>query len=70
MKLSDAVNVLGLSGHVAPKEVKAAYRVAAMKYHPDRSPAGAEMMKIINAAYDVLKPSKQSRKVLAERAGG
>jgi len=55
MKLSDAVKVLGLSGHVTPKEAKSAYRVAAMKYHPDRNPAGAEMMKIINEAYDVLK---------------
>ena len=55
MKLSDAVRVLGLSGHVTPKEAKAAFRVAAMKYHPDRNPAGAEMMKIVNEAYDVLK---------------
>ena len=31
------------------------YRQAALKFHPDRNPAGAEMMKIINAAYDVLK---------------
>lgn len=55
MKISDAVKVLGLSGDVTPKDVKAAYRVAAMKYHPDRNPAGADMMKIINAAYDALK---------------
>ena len=26
-----------------------------MKFHADRNLAGAEMMKIINAAYDVLK---------------
>ena len=25
-----------------------------MTYHPDRNPAGAEMMKVINAAYDIL----------------
>ena len=54
MKLSDAVKVLVLSGHVTPKEAKAAYRVAAMKYHPGRNPAGAEMMKIVNAAYGAL----------------
>ena len=50
MKLSDAAQVLGLSSEVAPEDVKRAYRKAAMTYHPDRNPAGAEMMKIINAA--------------------
>ena len=26
-----------------------------MQYHPDRNPAGLEMMKVINSAYDALK---------------
>lgn len=55
MKITDAAQILELSGHVSPGDVKRAYRSAAMKYHPDRNPAGAEMMKIVNAAYDVLK---------------
>ena len=55
MKITDAANILGLSGNVTHKDVKHAYRKAAMKYHPDRNPAGAEMMKVINAAYDALK---------------
>lgn len=55
MKLSDAANILGLSGEVTPQDVKAAYRKAAMTYHPDRNPAGAEMMKIINAAFETLR---------------
>ena len=55
MKITDAAQILELSGHVSPEDVKRAYRTAAMKYHPDRNPAGAEMMKIVNAAYDVLK---------------
>ena len=55
MKLNDAAQILGLSGEVTREEVKRAYRQAALKFHPDRNPAGAEMMKIINAAYDVLK---------------
>ncbi|WP_133471323.1 J domain-containing protein [Paraglaciecola marina] len=55
MKITDAANLLGLSGHVTKQDIKKAYRAAALKYHPDKNPAGAEMMKIINAAFDVLK---------------
>ena len=55
MNVYDAAKILGLSGEVTPEQVKAAYRQACKKYHPDRNPAGEEMMKIINQAYDVLK---------------
>ena len=55
MKVTDAAKILGLSGLVTPDAIKQAYRQAAMTYHPDRNPAGAEMMKIINAAYDELR---------------
>ncbi|ODS24767.1 molecular chaperone DnaJ [Candidatus Endobugula sertula] len=55
MNIQDAAKILQLVGEITPKIAKAAYRKAAMEYHPDRNPAGAEMMKIINAAYDVLK---------------
>ncbi|MEE8206873.1 MAG: J domain-containing protein [Nitrospinaceae bacterium] len=55
MKQSDAAKILGLDGQVSPAMVKEAFRAAAMKYHPDINPAGLEMMKIINQAYDALK---------------
>lgn len=55
MKITDAAKLLNLSGDVTSKDIKKAYRAAALKYHPDKNPAGAEMMKIINAAFDVLK---------------
>ena len=55
MKITDAANLLELSGNVTSSDIKKAYRAAALKYHPDKNPAGAEMMKIINAAFDVLK---------------
>jgi curved DNA-binding protein CbpA len=55
MKLTDAAHILGLSGTITPDDVKRCYRQAAMHYHPDRNPAGVEMMKLINAAYEVLK---------------
>jgi len=72
MNIKDAANILGLTGEVTPKDAKVAYRKAAMKYHPDRNPAGADMMKIINAAYDVLKeytgdiPSNDNQSAEAE----
>jgi curved DNA-binding protein CbpA len=55
MKITDAANVLGLSGIVTKQDIKKAYKAAALKYHPDKNPAGAEMMKVINAAFEALK---------------
>lgn len=49
-----AAKVLGISGEITPEIVKAAYRRAAMKYHPDRNPAGLVMMKAVNAARAAL----------------
>lgn len=55
MNIKDAARLLNITGSVTPPEIKKAYRKAAHQYHPDRNPAGAEMMKLINTAYDVLK---------------
>ena len=55
MNIYDAAKLLGVSGTVTQEDIKKAYRQAAQQFHPDRNPAGAEMMKMINAAYDVLK---------------
>ena len=49
-----AAKVLGITGEITPEIVKQAYRRAAMKYHPDRNPAGLVMMKAVNAARAVL----------------
>lgn len=54
---TDHYEVLGVSQTADGKEIKAAYRKLAMKYHPDRNPGdnGAEeRFKQINAAYAVL----------------
>lgn len=55
MNIYDAAKILSVSGDVTPEQVKAAYVAACKKYHPDINPAGAEMMKVVNAAYDVLR---------------
>ena len=55
MTPQDAAKILGLDGKITKADVKKAYRATALKYHPDKNPAGAEMMKLVNAAFDVLK---------------
>jgi len=55
MNIYDAAKILRLDGDVTPDIAKAAYREACKKYHPDLNPAGEDMMKIVNAAYDALK---------------
>lgn len=56
MNIQDALNILGLTqGNVTPADIKQAYRKACSTYHPDRNPAGLEMMKLINKAYEIAK---------------
>jgi hypothetical protein len=54
MNKFEAVKILNLTGEINQEAVKQAYRRACMKYHPDRNPAGLEMMKLINVAYELL----------------
>lgn len=55
MNKSYAVSILGIEGEITSETVEKAYRRACMKYHPDRNPAGLEMMKAVNLAYAALK---------------
>lgn len=55
MTIIDAIKVLQLGNILDPDTTKKAYRKAARKYHPDVNPAGEQMMKLINAAFDLLK---------------
>lgn len=55
MNKLDAAKILNISGDLTPAIIKTAYRKASALYHPDRNPAGAEMMKAVNEAYNTLK---------------
>ena len=55
MTIKEALAILNVEvGQATPETIKAAYRRAAQKYHPDLNPAGGEMMKLINLAREVL----------------
>ncbi|MHA6187823.1 J domain-containing protein [Escherichia coli] len=54
MNIQQALNIFGLSGELTEKDIKKAYKQAALKFHPDRNPIGADMMKAVNAAFDFL----------------
>ena len=57
--------LLGVDPRAGPKEIKAAYHRLARRYHPDVNPgnvAAEELLKQINAAYEVLSdPEKRAR---------
>jgi curved DNA-binding protein CbpA len=55
--------ILGVSQHAKYREIKAAYRRLALKYHPDRnsSPVSENSIKIINAAFEVLSDKDKRR---------
>lgn len=56
MNHKDALSILSVTqSHVTPEDIKLAYRRAAAKFHPDCNPAGLEMMKLVNLAYEALK---------------
>ena len=55
--------ILQVDPSAEPEVIAAAYRPVARKYHPDvkPSPAAAERMKKLNAAYDVWSDSARRR---------
>ena len=66
ISVSEAYDILGVEGNASDAEIKKAYRVLAMMYHPDKFASlgdeavrqATESMKQINAAWDVLKSAR------------
>ena len=50
----DAAQLLGVDKDADDKTIRKAYRKAAMKFHPDKNPAGREMFEKIQVAYEML----------------
>jgi DnaJ-class molecular chaperone len=75
MTLEEAREILGLGLKASRREIRAAYRRGARRWHPDRAPAGAEgqyrsRMQEINAAYQVIQKFLEDyRYDLVEPAG-
>ena len=66
ISVSEAYNMLGVSGDFSDSEIKKAYRALAMKYHPDNAASlgdeairqATESMKQINMAWEVVKMAR------------
>ena len=69
ISVSEAYDILGVEGNASDAEIKKAYRVLAMMYHPDKVSSlgdeavrqATESMKQINAAWDVVKYARGMR---------
>ncbi|MCP4115789.1 MAG: DnaJ domain-containing protein [Desulfobacteraceae bacterium] len=64
MNQGDYYQILGVSPETDAKEIKAAYRDLALKYHPDRNendPEAADKMSRVNEAYAVLSDDGKRR---------
>jgi curved DNA-binding protein len=65
MEYKDYYKILGVDRNADDKDIKRAYRLLALKYHPDKNPGdkqAEERFKEINEAYEVLGDPEKRRK--------
>jgi len=54
MTKTEAIKIIKPEGD-SIEDIKRAYRMCALEFHPDRNPNGLHMMQLVNAAYEILK---------------
>jgi curved DNA-binding protein CbpA len=66
----DPYEVLGVPSGATPRDVQRAYRAAALRHHPDRSPApdAAARFAEVSSAYQLLRDPERRRAYDARRA--
>ena len=52
-------DILGVGRNASSDEIKAGYKKQSIALHPDKNPNGAELMKLVNEAYNVLKDERE-----------
>src|SRR5512137_3069351 len=70
MAKRDCYEVLGVERSAEAEEIKKAYRMLALKYHPDKNPgdkSAEEKFKELGEAYDIL--SDQQKRALYDQHG-
>ena len=63
MPKNEYYQTLGIKKDASQKEIKAAFRKLAVKYHPDKNqePGAEEKFKEISEAYDILSDSEKRK---------
>lgn len=61
--MADPFAVLGVGLDCTDAEVRQAYRALALRFHPDKNPAGAERFKDIGVAYEALSDPVQRQRL-------
>ena len=70
MEYKDYYKILGIDKKASQDEIKKAYRVLAVKYHPDKNPenkVAEEKFKTINEANEVLSNPEKRKKIRRAR---